>query len=226
MKVSNAVNRESGQCRPGQALWPGTDVDRRGGAGIVFPTAYLEQLIGPLREAGLVKSTRGAHGGYQLTRDPSDMRVGEVYRVMEGPVTPMDCVSEDITEQTCPLIEGCETRPVWMRMRDAIVSTLDSTTLGDTYRGITKATGASRRASCPAGLRVVVQADLRLFTRQRKSLFLVSFSGESSSSIYLDHAATTPVDPNVLQAMLPFFTEHFGTPSSIYGLGQDAPSSR
>jgi DNA-binding IscR family transcriptional regulator len=43
----------------------------------------------------------------------------------------MECVSEDITEQTCPLIAGCETRPVWLQMRDAIVQTLDSTTLGD-----------------------------------------------------------------------------------------------
>jgi Rrf2 family cysteine metabolism transcriptional repressor len=95
------------------------------------PMPYLEQLIGPLRRAGLVKSTRGAHGGYQLTRDPHEVRVGEVYRVMEGPVAPMECVSEDITEQTCPLIEGCETRPVWLEMRDAIVQTLDSRTLGD-----------------------------------------------------------------------------------------------
>jgi Rrf2 family protein len=95
------------------------------------PMAYLEQLIGPLRRAGLVKSTRGAHGGYQLTRDPHEVRVGEVYRVMEGPVAPMECVSEDVTEQTCPLIPGCETRPVWRQMRDAIANTLDSTTLGD-----------------------------------------------------------------------------------------------
>jgi Rrf2 family cysteine metabolism transcriptional repressor len=95
------------------------------------PMPYLEQLIGPLRRAGLVTSTRGARGGYQLTRDPFDVRVGEVYRVMEGPVAPMDCVSEDISEQTCPLIDGCETRPVWLQMRDAIVTTLDSNTLGD-----------------------------------------------------------------------------------------------
>ncbi len=108
------------------------------------PTAYLEQLIGPLREAGLVKSTRGAHGGYQLTRDPSEMRVGEVYRVMEGPVAPMECVSEDITEQTCPLIDGCETRPVWLRMRDAIVSTLDSTTLGDLIAASPRRTARSQ----------------------------------------------------------------------------------
>ena len=98
------------------------------------PMPYLEQLIGPLRRAGLVTSTRGARGGYQLARDPYDVRVGEVYRVMEGPVAPMDCVSEDISEQTCPLIEGCETRPVWLEMRDAIVTTLDSNTLGDLIR--------------------------------------------------------------------------------------------
>jgi Rrf2 family cysteine metabolism transcriptional repressor len=95
------------------------------------PMPYLEQLIGPLRRAGLVESKRGAHGGYRLTREPHLVLVGEVFRVMEGPVAPMDCVSEDISEQTCPLIDGCETRPVWLRMREAIVSTLDSTTLAD-----------------------------------------------------------------------------------------------
>ena len=95
------------------------------------PMPYLEQLIGPLRRAGLVESKRGAHGGYRLTREPSQVVVGEVYRVMEGPVAPMDCVSEDVSEQTCPLIDGCETRPVWLRMRDAIVDSIDSVTLQD-----------------------------------------------------------------------------------------------
>ncbi len=95
------------------------------------PPAYLEQLIGPLRRAGLVESTRGAHGGYRLARSPELVRVGEVYRVMEGPVAPMDCVSEDPADQTCPLIDGCETRPVWLKVRDSIVETLDSMTLAD-----------------------------------------------------------------------------------------------
>jgi Rrf2 family cysteine metabolism transcriptional repressor len=96
-----------------------------------IPTAYLEQLIGPLRRAGLVESKRGAHGGYQLSRSPEQVTVGAVYRVMEGPVAPMDCVSEDVNDQTCPLIDGCETRPVWLKMRDAIAGTLDSMTLAD-----------------------------------------------------------------------------------------------
>ena len=95
------------------------------------PYAYLEQLIVPLRRAGLVESKRGAHGGYQLTRSPELVRVGEVYRVMEGPVAPMDCVSEDPADQTCPLIDGCQTRPVWIKVRDSIVDALDSMTLAD-----------------------------------------------------------------------------------------------
>jgi Rrf2 family protein len=95
------------------------------------PPAYLEQLIAPLRRASLVESKRGARGGYILARDPAAIRVGDVYRVMEGPVAPMDCVSEDLTDQTCPLIGGCETRPIWLKVRDSIVDALDSTTLAD-----------------------------------------------------------------------------------------------
>lgn len=95
------------------------------------PPAYLEQLIGPLRRADLVTSTRGAHGGYELSRAPSEIRVGEVYRVLEGPVAPMDCVSEVATDDQCPLIEGCATRVVWLKVRDSIVEALDSTTLQD-----------------------------------------------------------------------------------------------
>lgn len=95
------------------------------------PYAYLEQLIVPLRRAGLVESKRGAQGGYTLTRAPEEMTVGEVYRVMEGPVAPMDCVSEELTDQTCPLIENCETRPVWLKVRDSIIDAIDSITLAD-----------------------------------------------------------------------------------------------
>lgn len=114
------------------------------------PMPYLEQLIGPLRRAGLVESTRGARGGYRLTRSPEAVKVGDVYRVMEGPVAPMECVSEDITEQTCPLIDGCETRPVWLRMRDAIAETLDSTTLADLIRDSPRARAGLKEPAAAA----------------------------------------------------------------------------
>lgn len=99
------------------------------------PPSYLEQLIAPLRRASLVRSKRGAHGGYMLARHPEAIRIGDIYRVMEGPVAPMDCVSEDEDEHTCPLIEGCETRPIWLKVRDSIVDALDSTTLADLAQG-------------------------------------------------------------------------------------------
>ncbi|HET9016678.1 MAG TPA: Rrf2 family transcriptional regulator [Thermomicrobiaceae bacterium] len=98
------------------------------------PATYLEQLIGPLRRAGLVTSTRGAHGGYQLARPPDQVRVGEVYRVMEGPIAPMSCVTEDADADPCPMIDGCATRAVWVKVRDSIAEALDSTTLADLVR--------------------------------------------------------------------------------------------
>ena len=95
------------------------------------PAAYLEQLLGALRRSGLVTSTRGAHGGYALARAPHEILTGEVYRVLEGPVAPMECVSEVETDDMCPLIDGCATRVVWLKVRDSIVEALDSTTLAD-----------------------------------------------------------------------------------------------
>ena len=115
-----------------------------------MPLAYLERIAALLKKAGLVTSTRGAHGGYVLARSPDTVRVGEVYRVMEGPVAPMECVSEDITEQTCPLIDGCETRPVWLRMRDAIAETLDSTTLADLIKDSPRARAEVREPAAAA----------------------------------------------------------------------------
>lgn len=99
-----------------------------------IPFSYLEQLIAPLKRAGLVESRRGATGGYQLAKPPAEMRIGEIYRAMEGPIAPMDCVSEDLSMQTCPLIPNCETRPVWEQVRDSIAATLDSLTLADLIR--------------------------------------------------------------------------------------------
>src|SRR4029077_4050224 len=60
-----------------------------------LPRAYLEQLVMSLRDAGLVRSTRGAHGGYELARDPSEIKMSEVLRALEGPIAPMVCATDD-----------------------------------------------------------------------------------------------------------------------------------
>ena len=60
-----------------------------------LPRAYLEQLVMSLRDAGLVTSTRGAHGGYELARPPAEIRMSDVLRALEGPLAPMICASDD-----------------------------------------------------------------------------------------------------------------------------------
>jgi Rrf2 family protein len=92
---------------------------------------YLEQLVAPLRRAGLVESQRGAHGGYKLSRAPEDIRMGEALRVLEGPIAPMVCVAEGALEASCALESHCSTRVLWARVGKAIADTLDSTTLAD-----------------------------------------------------------------------------------------------
>ncbi|MEH6956365.1 cysteine metabolism transcriptional regulator CymR [Neobacillus drentensis] len=82
---------------------------------------YLEQLIAPLRNAGLVKSIRGAYGGYILTNIPSKITAGDVIRVLEGPITPVEGIEDEEPAK----------RELWIRIRDAIRNVLDNTTLED-----------------------------------------------------------------------------------------------
>src|SRR3984893_9249005 len=96
-----------------------------------LPLAYLEQLVGELRRAGLVEGTRGVHGGYRLSRGPAMITVGDVYRVLEGEVAPVDCTAEHYLPGTCARDLVCMSRSVWDRVQAAILQVLDSTTLDD-----------------------------------------------------------------------------------------------
>lgn len=83
--------------------------------------AYLEQLVGPLRNSGLVKSVRGAYGGYMLTRHPKEISAGDVIRVLEGPIQPVEGIEDEKQPQ----------RELWIRIRDAVKNVLDTTTIED-----------------------------------------------------------------------------------------------
>src|SRR5919202_1703233 len=96
-----------------------------------LPLAYLEQLVGELRRAGLVEGTRGVRGGYRLARPPQAITVGEVYRVLEGEVAPVECTAEDYLPGSCVRESGCMSRSIWQRVQSAILGVLDSTTLDD-----------------------------------------------------------------------------------------------
>ncbi|MGE5582794.1 MAG: RrF2 family transcriptional regulator [Bacillota bacterium] len=99
---------------------------------------YLEQLIGGLRKAGMVTATRGAQGGYELAKKPSEIRIGDLIRVLEGPIAPVECVREeddkDDKSGCCSNASRCATRVLWQKLRDSMVEVLDSTTLGDLVR--------------------------------------------------------------------------------------------
>ncbi|MED1952506.1 cysteine metabolism transcriptional regulator CymR [Brevibacillus centrosporus] len=82
---------------------------------------YLEQLIAPLRNAGLVKSIRGAYGGYVLAKQPEEISAGDIIRVLEGPISPVEFSEE----------EDPAKRYLWLRIRDSISAVLDSTSLQD-----------------------------------------------------------------------------------------------
>ena len=97
-----------------------------------LPRAYLEQLVMSLRDANLVVSTRGAHGGYELARPPESIRMSEVLRALEGPLAPMICASDDPEhENSCDRSARCTVNVLWVRVRDAIAGALDGMSLAD-----------------------------------------------------------------------------------------------
>ena len=89
---------------------------------------YLEHIIAPLVGAGIVRSTRGARGGLQLIRHPEELKLSEVVQLLEGAITPVDCVSNP---ESCSRSDLCVTREVWSELKKAMDETLNSITLQD-----------------------------------------------------------------------------------------------
>jgi len=89
---------------------------------------YLEQIMAALKGAGLIKVVRGGQGGYLLSREPSHIKVVEVYRALEGPVLLVDCIEDS---SPCPMIKICPTREMWAEMTEALEAILDRTTIQD-----------------------------------------------------------------------------------------------
>lgn len=99
----------------------------------MLPLAYLEQLAKLLREADppLIISTRGAHGGYRLSRSPEQITMGEVLRVLEGPIAPMICATEGEMTEICGFLGSCKIQRLWTKVREAVANTIDSMTLAE-----------------------------------------------------------------------------------------------
>lgn len=85
---------------------------------------YLEQLMSMLKKAGLVKSVRGAMGGYMLAKDLEQISVGDVLRALEGSLEPVEC-SGLHPEEGCKSADSCVTKYVWQRINESISQTVD-----------------------------------------------------------------------------------------------------
>lgn len=90
---------------------------------------YLEQIVTPLHRAGLVRSIRGAQGGYRLTREPKKYTSGDILRSIEGSFAPIACLEGDVNE--CQRYEDCATVGFWEGMYRAINDYMESVTLQD-----------------------------------------------------------------------------------------------
>ncbi len=89
---------------------------------------YLEQVINPLRTAGLVKAIRGSKGGYSLGKPPSAICLYDVVETLEGPLNLLECLQDS---KACPRIPLCVTRDIWKEVSDAISKIFYSVTLED-----------------------------------------------------------------------------------------------
>ncbi|MGB9683215.1 MAG: RrF2 family transcriptional regulator [bacterium] len=89
---------------------------------------YLEQIMEPLKKAGLVRSIRGSQGGFILARNPKDIKIKEAIDILEGPINLIDCL---IDPSICKRSDTCLTRKLWETIRENIIKVTETKTLAD-----------------------------------------------------------------------------------------------
>ena len=100
-----------------------------------LPADYVEQILIRLRRAGLVKSTRGAHGGYALAKQPNQISVRDVIAASELQTFDLHCVSHPVEEERCSAAHSCSIRPVWLLLQQKIDAVLEGVLLSDLLHG-------------------------------------------------------------------------------------------
>jgi Rrf2 family protein len=97
-----------------------------------IPIKFLEQIMLSLKNAGLVNSKMGVNGGYYLSQPVESISLGQIIRILDGPLAPIRCVSQTAYEPcNCPEENSCGLRKVMFRVRNAIADILDNQTLAE-----------------------------------------------------------------------------------------------
>ena len=92
-----------------------------------IPPRFLEQILAELRQGGFITSHRGAQGGYVLSTPPAELRVGDIIRFIEGPISPVKCIIQE-DEAGCALRADCLFQDFWQRAKTAVEQVYDSVT--------------------------------------------------------------------------------------------------
>ncbi len=95
-----------------------------------IPQRFLENILNDLKPTGLIESRRGVQGGYMLAKDPAAITVGEVIRLVEGPLDPVKCTG-DRNNSYCPLKENCALIHLWNRAKAAVEAVYDGVSFRD-----------------------------------------------------------------------------------------------
>lgn len=96
-----------------------------------IPRRFLEQIFFVLKKTGMIDSRRGPKGGYSLHKAPREVSVGDIIRVLEGPIEPVPCSTMEEDGSACHYIDKCVTRPVWEGAGNLLSEYFDSITLED-----------------------------------------------------------------------------------------------
>ena len=96
---------------------------------------YIEQRFNKLKRAKLIRSIRGPHGGYMLADKPSRINIGDIFRVVEGPIALVGCVDKGQSKMSCIMSSKCSTKPLWAKLSKMMENLLDSTSLSDLCSG-------------------------------------------------------------------------------------------
>ena len=96
-----------------------------------LPGDYVEQILLRLRRAGIIRSTRGAHGGYTLAKEASAISIRDVIAASETTTFDLHCVSHPVGEERCSSSHNCSIRPVWMLLQQKIDDVLSGVHLSD-----------------------------------------------------------------------------------------------
>jgi len=105
---------------------------------------YLAKIIQDLRRSGIIRSTRGARGGYTLSRPAEDITLLDIWESLDGPIYPVDCIADP---GQCEMWDQCVTRDVWTRMKEAFEKVLRETTLAETAEKYKKRLASSKQGS-------------------------------------------------------------------------------